>query len=282
MRYKVYSDMQYQRPRSPFTLTPWVRGLIVANAAVYLLTITVLTGRWFLTSFAFTPAAVIQQPWTLFSYMFLHGGVMHLAFNMLVLFFFGPAVEEQLGNTSFARYYFLCGLGGAALSFVFALQTPIIGASAAVFGVSLAFAVYWPNAPIYVFPIPFPIKAKWLVGFLAVSSLLLAVLGTSDGVAHFAHLGGFLFGAAYLGRQRGWFARLKPATAKPHATKVLFVHPTADQPTNGSEKNNRWTDENIQREVDRVLDKISASGIESLTRDERNFLDRMSKVMREH
>lgn len=274
--------MQYQRPRSPFTLTPWVRGLIVANAAVYLLTITVLTGGWFLTSFAFTPAAVIQQPWTLFSYMFLHGGVMHLAFNMLVLFFFGPAVEEQLGSTSFARYYFLCGLGGAALSFVFALQTPIIGASAAVFGVSLAFAVYWPDAPIYVFPIPFPIKAKWLVSFLAVSSLLLAVLGTADGVAHFAHLGGFLFGAAYLGRKRGWFARLKPATAKPHATKVLLVHPPADRPKNGSEKNNRWTDETVQREVDRVLDKISASGIESLTREERNFLDGMSKVMREH
>ena len=278
-----FESMQYQRPRSPFSLTPWVRTIIVANAVVYLMMITVFTGRWFLEIFAFTPAYVLQRPWTLGSYMFLHGGVMHLAFNMLVLFFFGPAVEDKLGGSSFARYYFLCGLGGAVLSFMFELFTPIIGASGAVLGVSLAFAVYWPDAPIMVFPIPVPIKAKWLVGFLAVTSFLFAIAGSSDGVAHFAHLGGLLFGAAYLGHRHGWFSRARSSkTANP--TPRVLVHPAAQKRSDvaNGQNSGRWSDKSVNDEVDRVLDKISESGIDSLTRAEKKFLDRMSKVTRKH
>ena len=103
--------------RSPLSLTPWVRRLIIANAVVYLLTITVFTGAWFVQSFAFDPLAVAKQPWTVASYMFLHAGFLHLAFNCLALFFFGPAVEEHMGGWAFIRYYFLCGIGGAVLSF---------------------------------------------------------------------------------------------------------------------------------------------------------------------
>ncbi|MCH9015036.1 MAG: rhomboid family intramembrane serine protease [Gemmatimonadetes bacterium] len=277
-----FESVQYQRPLSPFSLTPWVRAIIIANAVVYLLMITVFTGRWFLEIFAFTPAYVLQRPWTLGSYMFLHGGVMHLAFNMLVLFFFGPAVEDKLGGSSFARYYLLCGLGGAILSLMFQLS-PIIGASGAVFGVSLAFAVYWPDAPIMVFPIPVPIKAKWLVGFLAVTSFLFASAGSSDGIAHFAHLGGFLFGAVYLGQRHGWFSRArssKPATSAPR----VLVHPAAQRRSDVAKGQNsgRWSDKSVNDEVDRVLDKISESGIDSLTRAEKKFLDRMSKVTRKH
>ncbi|MCH8938128.1 MAG: rhomboid family intramembrane serine protease, partial [Gemmatimonadetes bacterium] len=98
--------------RSPFSVTPWVRRLLVANAVVYLLTITVFTGRWFFDLAAFSPSLVLQQPWTLMTYMFVHGGFFHLAFNMLMLFFFGRDVEDWLGGTAFARYYLFCGLGG--------------------------------------------------------------------------------------------------------------------------------------------------------------------------
>ena len=87
--------------RSP--LTPWVRRLLVANAVVYLLTITVFTGPWFFQWFGFSPALVLQQPWTLGTYMFVHGGFFHLAFNMLVLFFFGTAVEGRMGGTEFTE-----------------------------------------------------------------------------------------------------------------------------------------------------------------------------------
>src|SRR5574341_21964 len=187
--------------RPAFTLTPWVRRLIAANAVVYLLTITVFTGDWFGQTFAFAPSTVLTQPWTLVTYAFLHGGFLHLAFNMLMLFFFGPAVEDRMGGRTFLWYYLFCGLGGAVLSFAIALMTPVapfVGASGAVFGVALAFALHWPDAPILVFPLPVPIKAKWLVLGLAAIDLALAVLPARDGVAHLAHLGGFLFGFLYL------------------------------------------------------------------------------------
>ena len=126
--------------------------------------------------------------------MFLHGDLWHLLINMLVLFFFGPPLEARWGSQEFIRFYVICGLGGAALSFLFAPQG-IIGASAAVYGVMLAFAITWPEAPIYVWGI-FPIKAKWLAAFLFALTFISAVGGADGGIAHFAHLGGLVTGFA--------------------------------------------------------------------------------------
>src|SRR5256885_14346106 len=111
--------------------------------------------------------------------MFLHAGPLHLAFNLLALFVFGPEVEEGMGGGPFLAYYLLCGRGGAVLSFVLIQFRPVelvIGASAAVYGVLLAFAWAAPDRPIYVFPLPEPIPAKWLVAFAAAVSLALAIL----------------------------------------------------------------------------------------------------------
>src|SRR5438309_9229136 len=118
--------------------------------------------------------------------MFLRGGPLHLAFNLLALYVFGPEVEERMGGGPFLGYCLLCGLGGAALSFLLMQFRPVelvIGASAAVYGVMLAFAWAWPNQPIYVFPFPEPIAAKWLVTFAVGISLVLALIPTSDKVA---------------------------------------------------------------------------------------------------
>ncbi len=271
--------------RPPFALTPWVRRLIAANAVVYLLTITVFTGSWFAESFAFSPAAAATQPWTFVTYMFVHAGFLHVAFNMLMLFFFGPAVEEQMGGRAFIWYYLFCGLGGAVLSLViawFAPVAPFVGASGAVFGVSLAFALNWPDAPIFVFPLPVPIKAKWLVIMLAATDLALAVLPATDGVAHLAHLGGFLFGFLYL-RGAPWVGRV-PKRARTRRTRAR-----AHSPQNGAEGGRRREprrpiarkDETIQAEIDRVLDKISATGIESLTPEERQLLAERSRQLRQ-
>ncbi len=137
------SDWDEPNRGSPLSLTPWVRRLLVANAVVYLLQLTVFMGSWFGETFAFSPSTALTQPWTFVSYMFVHNGFLHIAFNMLMLFFFGPAVEERMGSTSFARYYMLCGLGGAAFSFLINIVIPVrpfVGASAAVFGVALAFS----------------------------------------------------------------------------------------------------------------------------------------------
>jgi membrane associated rhomboid family serine protease len=267
--------------RSPFSLTPWVRRLLVANAVVYLLTITVFTGPWFLELFAFDPGMALQRPWTLGTYMFLHGGFFHLAFNMLMLFFFGPPVEDWMGGTAFARYYLFCGLGGAALSFGFLMFSPVtmvIGASAAVFGVALAFAVKWPNTPIYIFPLPFPIKAIWLVVALASIDLTFALMQIQDGVAHLAHLGGLAFGLAYLrwgieGKQRSApKAYQEPVRVLAHPATV---HNEEEDPRPAPQHNRPSYDD-----VDKVLDKISATGLESLTPDERRLLDDMSQRLR--
>ncbi|MFQ5550682.1 MAG: rhomboid family intramembrane serine protease [Gemmatimonadales bacterium] len=262
---------------SPLALTPWTRRILVANGIVYLLSITILPGSGVLPSLAFVPSRILLQPWSVATYMFVHGGLMHLAFNMLVLFFFGSAVEQKLGPSSYLGYYFLCGIGGAALSFVFAMATPIIGASAAVYGVALAFAWFWPNVEVYVFPIPFPLKTKWIVAFLAASSLLFAVLGTSNGVAHFAHLGGFLFGAVYLLNRTGRFRdMLGAARARP----TVISHPRATPGVQQPRAKSRWHDQQLYEEVDRVLDKISQSGIESLSPKELKILEESSKQMR--
>lgn len=274
--------------RAPFPLSPWVLRLLIANGIVYFLTITVFTGPWFYGLFAFSPGAALQQPWTAVTYMFIHGSFLHIALNMLMLFFFGPAVEEQLGGSAFVRYYFLCGLGGALFSFAVALVWPVqpfVGASAAVFGVSLAFALYWPDAPIFVFPIPVPIKAKWLVIGLATLDLALAVSRASDGVAHLAHLGGFLAGLTYL---KGGTLLAPRSTRVPRrevAVRVLVPPAGARAEAEGAAEPAppapRRDAAAMSEKVNRVLDKILASGMESLTEEERRILDDMSRQLRD-
>lgn len=274
------------RTRSPFALTPWVRGLLIANAVVYFLGITVFTGPWFVELFAFRPDLAATHWWTFLTYSFLHGGFLHLAFNMLMLFFFGPAVEERLGPSRFALFYAVCAIGGAIFSFGLMLTTPVsmvIGASAAVFGVALAFAMFWPDAPIFVFPLPVPVKAKWLVVFLATVSLVSAIWGAHDGVAHLAHLGGFAFGFLFLRfdsafRRQVAIARTyrEPAHVVPSKRKHHAV--TTDTEPAPTPQRQRDGDE----ELDRVLDKISASGMDSLTLAERQLLNERSRKLRQN
>ena len=111
------------------------------------------------------------RPWTLFTYMFLHAGFMHLLFNMVGLFFFGPRLEARLGSRGFLGLYFLSGLGGAAFTFI-NFGAPVVGASAAVYGIIIGFAMYWPRELIYIYGIV-PVQARWLAAFVvAVSTAL--------------------------------------------------------------------------------------------------------------
>ncbi len=118
--------MQFQsQPRqSPFSLTPWVKGLIVANVIVYFLTITVFTGAWVTDLLAFYPTQVGVRWWTFFTYMFVHGGFLHLVFNMLLLYFFGPALEERMRGSGFGRKIALTGILLRSRLDEFAKMTP--------------------------------------------------------------------------------------------------------------------------------------------------------------
>jgi membrane associated rhomboid family serine protease len=267
---------------SPFALTPWVRRLLVAMGGVYLLQLTVFTSPWLAETFGFVPALVLRRPWTLLTYAFLHVSFLHILFNAIGLFMFGPPVERRLGGRSFVRLYLLAALGGALLSLVLlALGRDglILGASGAIFGVMMAFVLEWPDAPIFVFPLPVPVKAKWLVAFFAGVSLVLGVVGSSDGVAHFAHLGGF--GTAFLYLRGGtWLARARAPRPAERAPAVLVRPQGADGagrvdavgPTR-----RRAPDAAAREEIDRVLDKISQRGMNSLTPEELRFLDEISQ-----
>jgi membrane associated rhomboid family serine protease len=272
-------------PQRMFGMTPWVRRLLVANLLVYLCQKTVLVDPRFQAVFGFEPLFAVARPWTFVTYMFLHGGLLHLAFNMLALFMFGPPVEERMGGRPFLTYYSLCGLGGAAFSFLLVqvrpVDHPIVGASAAIYGVLLAFAWAWPDQPIYVFPFPAPIPAKWLVTFAVGISLLLALLDVSSGVAHLAHLGGFATGFLYL-KAADW--RLAQAERQVRRTAQPSVVVQSARTAGGGDASRKRRPplerDAAAAEIDRVLDKISARGIESLTPAERKFLSETSRKMR--
>jgi len=260
-----------------FGLTPWVKRLIIANVAVFLL---LFLAPFLVPWLEFSPARVLTRPWTPLTYMFVHAGFMHLFFNMLGLFFFGPPLEARWGSREFLKYYLICGLGGAALSFVFGMYGSVVGASAAVFGIMLAFAMNWPNAPIYIWGI-FPVPAKWLVAILAAMALLSAMSGARDGVAHLAHLGGFAAGFLYLRLSDPVsirLARLKKMIPKRRFTVIPGGAKADRKPA--SPPRSAKDDERLLDEVDRVLDKISASGLASLTAEERRLLDEVSRRYR--
>jgi len=285
-------------PQRMYGVTPWVRRLLVANLLVFLLQKTVFLQL--AAELGFAPLQALAHPWTLVTYMFLHGGVAHLAFNLLALYVFGPPVEERLGGRAFIGYYLLCGVGGAALSYLLMLVVPVrlvIGASGAILGVALAFAWYWPDEPIFIFPFPAPIPAKWLVTFAVAIDLVLAwlgaLVGTSDGVAHLAHLGGM--GTGFLWLKAGdWRLRRaerrlrggvsgRPGGGGRAAEPGVLVHPAARE-ARGSDAGAKPRGANrdrVQAEIDRVLDKISARGLGSLTPAERKFLAEMSRKMRD-
>lgn len=274
--------------RSGFTfgygLTPWVQRLIVANAAVFLLTniSPSIAGE-----LAFVPSLILIRPWTLLTYMFVHGNFMHILFNMLGLFFFGPPLESRWGSREFLWFYVICGLGGAILSFLFA-GSAIIGASAAVYGVGLAFALSWPDTPIYIWGI-FPVPAKILFTIIVAFSLFSAFSGRADGVAHFAHLGGIAAAFVYLkldGRRR---TSVLSGFRKRLARQKLSVVPgrpegvASGQVTDaGANEPAPVEDARMLDELDRVLDKISASGMSSLTAAERRLLDQASRRYRQN
>ena len=267
-------------------MTPWVRRLLVVNLLVFLLQKTLFLHAD--QSLAFDPLRALSHPWTALTYMFLHTGVLHLAFNLLALYIFGPPVEERIGSRAFIGFYLTSGLGGAILSYALMLlphSAPVLGASAAVYGVMLAFAWYWPDEPIYVFPLPEPVLAKWLVIFFVLLSLTLALIPSlQPGVAHVAHLGGFATAFLWL-KADAWRLGRAERRLRGAPERGVLVHPAALSARRGGETSKPGarprSPERSQAEIDRVLDKISAGGLASLTPAERRFLAEMSKKMRD-
>lgn len=189
-------------------MPPITTVLIVVNAAVFLLENAV---PGLVRVFALWPIGAGFQPWQLVTYAFLHGGFWHIAFNMFALYMFGGPIERVFGPRRYLSYYFVCVLSAGFAQLLTAALTgavyPTLGASGGVFGLLLAYAIYFPhNRVMLLFP-PIPMPARVFVIVYALLELFLGVTGTEEGVAHFAHLGGLVGGFILLRYWRSHPAR---------------------------------------------------------------------------
>lgn len=270
-------------------MTPGVKALLIANVAVFVLQ-TLLRdhgGREVggLTSLlGFIPSRAIfgLEVWRFVTYMFLHGGIGHILFNMLGLWMFGAQIEARWGRGPFLLYYLVCGLGGAltyGLFNLFGLEAfvPMVGASGAVYGILLAYGMMFPEAVILIGLI-LPMKAKYAVILFGLIELLSTFSGGGGGVAHLAHLGGMGAGFVFL---RLTIPSLRAGTGlrlpwrKPGSKRRLRVvrpeAPGAGRPAGGPPP----TADRAQ--VDAILDKISREGLQSLTTQEQEILRRAGR-----
>ena len=194
--------------RNPYFQTPpVVQNLIIANCVLYLAVRLIPAVNHFCAEYmqlwwTDNPISPEFHSYQFVTYMFLHAGFYHLFGNMFALWMFGRTLEYELGSKRFLIYYMVCGIGAALIQIsvasLFGESLTLLGASGAVFGLLLAFGVLHPNNMIYIIPLPFPIKAKWFVIGYAVLEILLGWSGANTGVAHFAHVGGMLWGLALL------------------------------------------------------------------------------------
>lgn len=257
-----------------FPLTPWVKRILIANLAVFLV---IQTSPGLYRDLAFYPPVAIFRPWTLVSYMFLHADFGHLFFNMLGVFFFGPRLEMKLGGTTFVRFYLAAGIGGALFQAAFATAAPMVGASGAVYAVLVGFAYYWPRETIVLFPIPIPIQAWVLVTAYLALSIFNGITGGQAGIAHFAHLGGAAVGFGFLKwwewrrgtAQRDFQKKMRPDNGRGFVGERISVARWKGISVESLHELNR-------EEVERLLAKIKVDGAGSLTSSEREFLDRMA------
>ncbi len=299
--YTNYSG--YYTPPSSFRFFPkGMKFLLVSTSAVFLLQLFLQLGfrvgnvylyDVFFRLFALFPLGQGFLIWQPITYLFLHGGFFHIFFNLLALWFFGVELENVWGTRRFLTYYFLCGVGAAVsnllLTPLFTVPLPTIGASGAIYGVLLAFGMLFPDSPVYVYFL-FPIKAKYFVSIFIAIELFYGVTGTQNGIAHFAHLGGAFVGFLYLlyykksfpairtvsdfFAERGKGAMEKFRSRKRYADKRVVTDAQFRDVKPQSKTDQTWVS---QDKLDEILDKISASGYDSLTDEEKKILFTASK-----
>lgn len=250
----------------PGSISPVIKYLIILNAVVFL--IQIASSINLSRTFGLTPALFfsdfpnyLYQPIT---YMFLHAGLFHIFFNMFALWMFGTEIEYTWRSRPFLFYYIFCGFGGALFSLIFnsGLPIPIVGASGAIYGILVAYWLMFPERYLLIF-FMFPMRVKYAIPLFAVITFLAA----GANVAHLAHLGGAVFGFAYI--KLDWrilkpFNFLKSLKYKRKSAKL---------------EKNRQKAEEIMKRVDEILDKINEVGIENISKEDKKFLDEASQIL---
>jgi len=186
-------------------MSPMVRVLIVMNSVIFFLQL--VFERWMGVDpsfiFGLVPALITQKLflWQFLTYQFLHGHLMHLLFNMFVLWMLGGEIEEKVfWAKGFLKYYLICGVGAGVFNVLFSFNSPIpiIGSSGAMYGVLVAYALFFGNRQLILFPFPVMVRAKYLVLIIGGVELISSIFYTTDGIAHIAHLGGMIVGYIYI------------------------------------------------------------------------------------
>ena len=265
-------------------LTPWVTRLVLTNGALFLVLATVLTAPRFATALEFDPLRITDRPWTVVTHLFAHRGLLHLVLTTVLLIAFGPPVERTLGSKRFLGFYLYSGFGAAlfalGLSAIIRVE-PFVGATGAVFGVLMAFTAYWPDARLSLFPFPVTLSARVLVFVLIAVDTAFGFVGKSS-VAHFAHFGGALAGYAFV-RLQALTARRPPSRPSPVPRRPVVTPMRVQEAAAELRPAMPIIDarpEVSNEEVDRVLDKIAEFGIDSLTSQERKFLNEAAERKR--
>ena len=294
----------YEASESP-RLTRAVQWLLALNIGVYFLQLTLFSPDAVFSTLALDPARFPRSWWTIVTYMFVHAWLAHLAFNMFTLWMFGPRVEHAWGTRAFVQFYLWCGLGGAVAHLLFAQNSAVIGASGAISGVLIAYALHWPDDEVYLFGV-IPMKSRWLIAAMIAMNIIFA-LSPSSGIDWTAHVGGMAFGWLFLkfyslgglDRVRGWVSSVPDESeempravprrrssmrdrgrsvdevvARSNAVVLRERKPLQHAPK-------QETPQEYATRVNQVLDKISQQGIGSLSRDERRLLEDMSRKLRD-
>jgi len=301
--------MSYPATNEPETpkMTPAVQAVIAINVAIWFVTFAIWRDLGTLLAFRWSPGEPFHW-WTAVTFMFVHTSAWHVGASVAALWAFGPRLEHAWGTKRFLRFYLFAGLGGLVVQLLFVRgDSLLLGASAAVFGVMAAYAFQWPRDEIFLFGVV-PLRVWTLVVLFAAVSLTIGVFGIepAPNVAYLAHLGGFAVAWFYMRtpsgmgidqlrqrvsqvpdsddappraiprtmpRQRERMEEVDEIVAKSKA--VAAKHPAAARPSR-----KRDSKAERQEEMNRVLDKISAEGIDSLTSDERRMLEDMAKRLR--
>ncbi|MFL5596626.1 MAG: rhomboid family intramembrane serine protease [Gemmatimonadaceae bacterium] len=294
----------YDTPESP-RMTRAVQWLLGLNIGIYFLQLTLFGQDALYSALALDPARFPGSWWTVATYMFVHAWLAHLAFNMFTLWMFGPRLEHEWGPRTFVQFYLWCGLGGAIAHLLFAQHTSVIGASGAISGVLVAYALRWPDEEVYLFGV-IPMKSRWLVAAMLAMNIVFA-LSPSSRIDWTAHVGGMAFGWILLklysvggiNRVRGWVSaapdevedmpRAVPRNRSPmrdrgHGVDEVVARSNAvvvrrSRPLQHIPK--QETPKEYAARVNRVLDKISQQGMNSLTGEERRLLEEMSRKLRD-
>ncbi len=265
-----YRPSSFGSGRTSEMFPPAVKWLLIINVGLFLgPRVLNFNLYWFHQVFGLVPARLfgnlfIWQPAT---YLFLHGGTFHVLMNMFILWMFGSELERTWGTREFIKFYFIAGIGAGLVNVLFSIfnpatwHIPIIGASGAIYGILVAYAILFPNRLVYVYFL-IPVKVKFLVIFLVAIEFMSTY--RADGVAHFAHLGGALFGYLYLKRNlRSKLGKWSPAE--------LIQRLKAEKMAKKREEGDK-----IMDEVDSILDKINQVGYDNLTKREKKILDKAS------